>query len=173
MFGPNRLSRIIAEPVGWTGGSNAKNLIARIARDMPFTQKLKQEAQHGQPGQLPGSGGQRHRPSRDDQVTSIYHEAILSDAIKSLQQIFGVAESHLREQLVASFTHDWHSDPFAHGAYAYLPVNGLELQQTLARSVDDVLFFAGEATSVGHVGTVHGAIESGQRAAKGILRTSR
>jgi monoamine oxidase len=35
--------------------------------------------------------------------------------------------------------------------------------------VDNKLFFAGEATAVGHIGTVHGAIQSGQRAAAEIL----
>jgi monoamine oxidase len=95
---------------------------------------------------------------------------ILGKAMSSLHQIFGIAESKLRELLVASYTHDWHSDPFARGAYAYLPVNGLAAQQTLSHPVDDTLFFAGEATSVGHIGTVHGAIESGQRAAREVLK---
>jgi monoamine oxidase len=65
--------------------------------------------------------------------------------------------------------HDWNADTFSRGAYAYLPVNGLDMQQELARPVQDTIFFAGEATSVGHIGTVHGAIESGQRAAKEVL----
>jgi monoamine oxidase len=96
---------------------------------------------------------------------------LLSEAFQSLQEIFAISESQLRRQFVSFHTHNWSSDPFSRGAYAYLPVKGLELQQTLARSIDDVLFFAGEATSVGHIGTVHGAIESGQRAAKEILKS--
>jgi monoamine oxidase len=94
---------------------------------------------------------------------------VLNLAIESLRQIFGIPETKLRELLVASYTHDWHYDPFACGAYAYLPVGGLDAQNELARPVDDTLFFAGEATSVGHIGTVHGAIETGRRAAKEIL----
>ncbi len=90
-------------------------------------------------------------------------------ALTSLAQILGVSEKRLRELLLESYTHDWSSDPFTRGAYAYLPVNGLEAQQTLARPLDNTLFFAGEATSVGHIGTVHGAIESGQRVAKEVL----
>jgi monoamine oxidase len=68
--------------------------------------------------------------------------------------------------------HDWKSDPFARGAYAYLPVDGLKAQQSLAQSVNNILFFAGEATSVGHIGTVHGAVDSGIRAAQEILNRS-
>ena len=73
-------------------------------------------------------------------------------------------------QLVESYFHDWANDPFTRGAYSYLPVNGLEAQQALSHPVDNKLFFAGEATAVGHIGTVHGAIQSGQRAAAEILR---
>jgi len=39
----------------------------------------------------------------------------------------------------------------------------------LAEPIGGKLFFAGEATSVGHIGTVHGAIQTGQRAATEIL----
>jgi monoamine oxidase len=98
-------------------------------------------------------------------------DELLNEALKSLQVIFGVSESWLRQLLVSSHTHNWSSDPFTRGGYAYLPVGGLKAQQTLAQSVNKVLFFAGEATSVGHVGTVHGAIESGLRAAKEILKS--
>ncbi len=93
----------------------------------------------------------------------------VSEAIASLKKIFGVSETNLRKELVSFYLHDWNSDPFARGAYAYLPVNGLAAQQALASPVENKLFFAGEAMSVGHIGTVHGAIESGQRAAKEIL----
>ena len=94
---------------------------------------------------------------------------LISEALGSLKKIFGVSETSLRKQLIHFYTHDWKADPFARGSYAYLPVNGLAAQQELTRPVENTLFFAGEATSVGHIGTVHGAIESGQRAAKEIL----
>jgi monoamine oxidase len=106
-----------------------------------------------------------------ERLSQLTEEALLREAFHSLQEILEVSESQLRRQFVSLHTHNWSSDPFSRGAYAYLPVNGLELQQTLARSIDDVLFFAGEATSDGHIGTVHGAIESGQRAAREILKS--
>jgi monoamine oxidase len=105
-----------------------------------------------------------------ERLSQLTEEALLREAFQSLQEIFEISESHVRRQFVTFHTHNWIADPFTRGAYAYLPVNGLELQQTLARSIEDVLFFAGEATSVGHIGTVHGAIESGQRAAREILK---
>jgi monoamine oxidase len=96
-------------------------------------------------------------------------DELLNEALKSLQIIFGLSESKLRHLLVSFHMHDWKSDPFTRGAYAYLPVDGLKAQQSLAHSVNNVLFFAGEAMSVGHIGTVHGAIETGIRAAQEIL----
>lgn len=98
-------------------------------------------------------------------------EYAIEQGLVSLQQILGVTTDSLRRLLVAGYTHDWTSDPFSRGAYAYLPVNGLAMQQTLARAVDQTLFFAGEAVSVGHIGTVHGAIATGRRAAQEILQT--
>ena len=97
-------------------------------------------------------------------------EYVVEQALASLQQILGVSQERLRKLLVDSYTHDWSADPFSRGAYAYLPVNGLEAQYTLAGGVDDTLFFAGEATSVGNIGTVHGAIASGSHAAAEILQ---
>jgi len=94
---------------------------------------------------------------------------LVSEALHSLKRIFGVSETSLRNALLHSYWHDWNADPFSRGAYAYLPVNGLDMQQQLARPVQDTIFFAGEATSLGHIGTVHGAIDSGQRAAREIL----
>ena len=98
-------------------------------------------------------------------------EYAIGQALASLKTILGVSEDHLRKLLLACHSHDWGADPYSRGAYAYVPVNGLAAQQTLARPVDQTLFFAGEAMSVGHIGTVHGAIDTGQRAAREILAT--
>lgn len=62
--------------------------------------------------------------------------------------------------------HDWGRDQFARGAYSYVAVGGGNARAALAASVDDTLFFAGEATSSdGQGGTVNGALETGERAA--------
>jgi len=50
-------------------------------------------------------------------------------------------------------------------------VGGADAPALLERPVDDTLFFAGEATlSDGRIGTVDGALASGERAAKDVLR---
>lgn len=61
---------------------------------------------------------------------------------------------------------DWASDGFARGAYSWLPVGAVDAPAHLAEPVDGRLFFAGEACHVGYqMGTVHGAMETGLRAA--------
>jgi monoamine oxidase len=66
--------------------------------------------------------------------------------------------------------HDWSADPFSRGAYSYLRVGGAGAPRALARPVAGTLFFAGEATSTDEIGTVSGAIASGLRAAREVLR---
>src|SRR3989440_4982554 len=94
---------------------------------------------------------------------------MLDRAIESLGRIFNLSRAQILTQLQAASAHDWRNDPFALGAYAYVPVNGLEFQRILAQPLEGKIFFAGEATSIGHIGTVHGAIQSGQRAAREVL----
>jgi len=97
--------------------------------------------------------------------------ALLDQAVSSLSLILQTSTAEIQTQLEASYIHDWHDDAFSRGAYSYVPVDGLEAQQVLSQPLDHKLFFAGEATCTGHVGTVHGAIQSGQRAAREVLNT--
>lgn len=64
----------------------------------------------------------------------------------------------------ASVRSSWTADPFAHGAASFTPVGALAgARAALAASVDDRLFFAGEATDEDAPGTMRGAISSGER----------
>jgi monoamine oxidase len=90
--------------------------------------------------------------------------------VAALSQLFGLAEETIRGGIEAVYRYDWMSDPYARGAYSYPGVGGLYAAAVLAEPVADTLFFAGEAThSGGHMGTVHGAIATGERAARQIL----
>lgn len=61
---------------------------------------------------------------------------------------------------------DWGLEPFSLGAYSYPRVGALDAPAVLAEPVASTLFFCGEATCGDvHPATVHGAIESGRRAA--------
>jgi monoamine oxidase len=97
--------------------------------------------------------------------------AVADCALASLARHLRMARGEIEAQVVGYWSHDWSTDPYALGAYSYGEVDGLEAAQQLARPRENTLFFAGEATdSTGRSGTVHGALASGQRAAREILR---
>jgi monoamine oxidase len=76
-----------------------------------------------------------------------------------------------RQKPQAFLVHDWQADPYARGGYSYVRVGGQGAREALARPLEDTLFFAGEATAAGDAGTVGGALASGIRAAREILKT--
>lgn len=64
----------------------------------------------------------------------------------------------------------WDQDAFAQGAYSVIKVGSTpDMRRDLARSVNEVLFFAGEATASDFPATVHGAHLSGLREAAKIM----
>jgi len=92
----------------------------------------------------------------------------LPAALASLKSIFGRIE-----EPDAAYVHDWRADPFARGAYSYVLVDGHDARRLLAEPLEDTLYFAGEATNLeGEAGTVSGALQSGERAAREVLRSS-
>lgn len=95
---------------------------------------------------------------------------VLKRALESLSTIFAVPQNNIERLLERFYFHDWRADPFSRGAYSYTPLGGLGAQRELAETVAETLFFAGEATNTeGHHGTVHGAIDTGLRAAREIM----
>jgi monoamine oxidase len=87
-------------------------------------------------------------------------------AVHSLERYFGVnAGARLRE---ARFI-DWAADEWSRMSYSYLPPGGAGARAALSAPLDGVLYFAGEATNPVRPSTVHGALESGVRAATEIL----
>ena len=97
--------------------------------------------------------------------------ATINSAMDSLSQLLG---RDARPFVESAQYHNWRNDPFAYGAYSYVPVGGLNARRILAQAVDRTLFFAGEATAQpGFQGTVHGAFESGLRAACEVLDARR
>jgi monoamine oxidase len=77
----------------------------------------------------------------------------------------GVAEVH---------SADWGSDPWSLGAYTYPAVGSAAAAGEWAAPVASTLFFAGEATAGPNgAGMVHGALDSGRRAAAEFLAVAR
>ncbi|MDQ4079606.1 MAG: FAD-dependent oxidoreductase [Gemmatimonadota bacterium] len=92
-------------------------------------------------------------------------------AVAALAENLGVSRGRVERQLEAFWTHDWQRDPFSRGAYSYALVGGSDAATQLSRAIEGTLWFAGEAADPeGRNGTVHGAIASGRRAARSVVR---
>jgi monoamine oxidase len=104
------------------------------------------------------------------ELSALSKEDLETLAIGAIARIFGVEEDHVRDQIRTVNYHNWQHDPYSLGAYIYMGLDGVDAPAELARSIDDTLFFAGEATNYqGHWGTVHGAIATGIRAAHEVI----
>ena len=96
---------------------------------------------------------------------------IINRAVNALARLCGITQRRMRSMVEEAWMHDWLHDPFARGAYSYAKVGGVDAAAMLARPLAGTLFFAGEATDTeGATGTVHGAIASGRRAARQVMR---
>jgi monoamine oxidase len=101
-----------------------------------------------------------------DRIRALGETEAAKLGVKHLEEIFDV---DLTDRLIDAKLIDWQTEPYSQMGYTYTPVNGTGLRQKLGESLHDRLFFAGEATSVLRPSTVHGAFETGFRAAQEIL----
>ena len=94
-------------------------------------------------------------------------ERIRSEFLGDLGAMF--PEVDLESELVSLNMADWTADPWARGALSVGPVGHFGLRADLAAPTPP-LFWAGEATnSAGNAEAVHGALETGRRAAVEVL----
>jgi monoamine oxidase len=99
------------------------------------------------------------------EVEALSDEAIVADAMRVLRTIYPGAPDPIGYVMSR-----WASDPFAYGSYSYARLGSTPDDYTaLAESVDETLFFAGEATEPDYSAGVDGALLSGRRAAAELL----
>lgn len=107
-----------------------------------------------------------------DALADVEEPQRVARALDGLRTLFG-EEIDPYDELEGAFTHDWQRDPYARGAYSYVAVGASGARAALAEPVEGGLFFAGEAVSSdGEAGTVAGALETGDRAARDAARYS-
>ena len=105
-----------------------------------------------------GSGGRRVEAASPAVVANEAHEV--------LRDMFGNGVPVPR----AVLTSTWSTDEWSRGSYSVNAVGSTPADRTaLGRPVGDRIFVAGEATEPDYHSTVHGAVLSGQRAAKQVL----
>ena len=93
-------------------------------------------------------------------------EKLIAGALETLRLMFGPdipdPVNYVRS--------GWEADPFSRGSYSFSQLGmTAEDRSALAAPVEDRLFFAGEATHPHYWATVHGAYETGVRAAREVL----
>ncbi|HSJ14316.1 MAG TPA: NAD(P)/FAD-dependent oxidoreductase [Longimicrobiales bacterium] len=93
-------------------------------------------------------------------------------ALHDLARAIGRTPRVLERSVTDWHAVDWSSDRFSRGAYSYALVGGAGAGRALARPIAGTLCFAGEATAEAS-GTVEGALASGRRAARAVLRAMR
>lgn len=103
-----------------------------------------------------------HGGDKGFEIEGLSDDEVRAGAMKTLRVMFGDDIPEPEGILVTR----WGKDPFAFGAYSHIPpfASGDDYDALFA-PVDDVLFFAGEATSREYPSTVHGAYLSGIAAA--------
>jgi monoamine oxidase len=104
-------------------------------------------------------------------LSGLPRRELLAHALSALSRAFGRPRGALEDLLDAADVADWRADPLAGGGYAVFPPGTASVPEELARPVAGTVFVAGEATTLGAAGTVHGALESGERAARQVLES--
>ena len=104
-----------------------------------------------------------HGGDKGFELEDLSDDEIIAGAMQTLRVMFGDEISEPEGALITR----WGKDPFSFGAYSHIPpfASGDD-HDILAEPIDDVLYFAGEATSREYPSTVHGAYLSGLRAAE-------
>lgn len=88
--------------------------------------------------------------------------------LSELKKMLGLRSTgQLQNQCVGFHRVSWANEPFTQGGYAHIPPGAAAARPALAKPEGHTLFFAGEATAYdSNPQTVHGALESGWRAAR-------
>lgn len=99
------------------------------------------------------------------EIESWTDEQIVASAMGALQTMFGEDIPQPEAWAISR----WGRDPYSFGSYSGMGIGASpDDRDTLAEPINNVLFFAGEATSRAYPATVHGALISGRRAADEI-----
>jgi monoamine oxidase len=105
-----------------------------------------------------------------EKLTALGTDTAIVNAL--LAELDGMYASQATASFISAHVQNWTTMPFVRGAYSYAKVGIGDARKIAAASVDDKLFFAGEAMNLnGHHQTVHGAVETGYREVINIIKS--
>ena len=87
----------------------------------------------------------------------------------AVRELTGLMGESFRKRLTPIGMHRWAADPFARGSYSYAVPGQTGAREKLAATIEERIFFAGEACSLDSFTTAHGAFLSGLKAADAII----
>jgi len=99
-------------------------------------------------------------------------EEVATEAVEKLRSVYGDENVPNPSNFLVK---NWLNDENIRGAYSYTKPGNYFPRYYLKRSLpglrppNNILNFAGEATSEDQAGTVHGAVQEGKRAARGAI----
>lgn len=85
-------------------------------------------------------------------------------------ELTGIFGAGFGRQLGRAVSTAWNSDPWALGSYSIALPGKAHLRERLGIALQDRVFFAGEAASIEHFGTIHGAWHSAVATAERVLK---
>jgi monoamine oxidase len=92
------------------------------------------------------------------------------DATWALKEIEPAFPGTIAAYTGRAYEDHWSRDPWVHGAYSYYRVGQAVSYGQLAGAREGRFLFAGEHTSIDNIGFLDGAVETGERAARELLR---
>ena len=87
----------------------------------------------------------------------------------ALDRLISVFGSDIKRQINGHIATAWGRDPLTFGSYSYARPSHSNARQVVRQSINNCLYFSGEATSLNHYGTCHGAYFSGIENARKII----
>ncbi len=110
------------------------------------------------------------RVGRNGIAGAAHGPAPMRDATWALHEIEHVFPGTVAAYTGRAYEDHWSRDPWVHGAYSFYRVGQGVSYGELAGARDGRFLFAGEHTSVNNIGFLDGAVETGERAARALLR---
>jgi monoamine oxidase len=104
-------------------------------------------------------------------ITGTAHgRAPARDAAWALQELEHVFPGTSAAYTGRAYEDHWARDPWVRGAYSYYRVGQADTYGDLAGASEGRFLFAGEHTSINNIGFLDGAVETGERATRRVLR---
>ena len=103
----------------------------------------------------------------DDLIENVDDSTARNNMLEALRKMFGTANVPEPEEVIVK---RWKQDPFARGSHSIYPTNSQRQdRQNLGNSINNKIFFAGEATHLDYWGSTHGALLSGIEGAEEVI----